>query len=113
MYYAQGIHLAMYDEPLFQDWIEAWSYGPVIPNLYHKYKQFGAEGIHANPKFDSSSIDQHTLDFLDEIYKVFGQFSAIRLMEIAHKDKCWKDAGIGNEITQDAMRVCLKKYIKK
>jgi uncharacterized phage-associated protein len=102
----------MHDKPLFKGKIEAWNYGPVVPTLYHRYKEHEAGGIPANPNFKPSKIDKNTLDYLDEIYKAFGQFSAIRLMEIAHQDKCWKDAGIGKEITAQSMQHSLKKYLK-
>lgn len=112
VYYAQGIHLAMYGKPLFGDRIEAWAYGPVVPDLYHLYKDNGAGGIPADPTFDPSIIEKKTLDFLDEIFVAFGQFSAIRLMEISHSDKCWEEAGQGMEITPSSMEKCLKKYLK-
>ena len=110
LYYAQGLHLVTTDSLLFEETIEAWTYGPVVPSLYHCYKEHGANGIPSSTEFDPLSIDEDTRDFLDEIYEVFGQFSAIRLMEIAHSDKCWED--IGNEITTDSMKECLKKYLK-
>ena len=112
VYYAQGLHVAIYGGPLFSDKIEAWTYGPVIPELYHYYKVHSSNGIRADESFDPSLIDEDTQQFLDEIYEVFGQFSAIRLMNLAHSDQCWINAGIGNEITCDAMGEDLKKYIK-
>jgi uncharacterized phage-associated protein len=30
VYYAQGLHLALNDAPLFKGKIEAWTYGPVV-----------------------------------------------------------------------------------
>jgi uncharacterized phage-associated protein len=33
VYYAQGFHLALYDELLFEETIEAWTHGPVIPEM--------------------------------------------------------------------------------
>jgi len=112
VYYAQGLYIAIYDEPLFVDKIEAWTYGPVIPNLYHYYKDNGSEGIHADASFDHLTIDEDTRIFLDDVYDVFGQFSAIQLMKYTHSDHCWIDAGIGNEITFEAMGRDLKKYLK-
>ena len=35
VYYAQGFHLAISGEPLFDEKIMAWEHGPVIPQLYH------------------------------------------------------------------------------
>lgn len=112
VYYAQGLQLAIHSEPLFGDKIEAWEYGPVVPDLYHRYKKYEAGCIPADPKFKPASIDKDTLDFLDEVFDAFGQFSAIRLMEIAHSDKCWQDAGLGMEISHASMQKCLKKYLK-
>ena len=41
-YYAQGLCSAMRGAPLFVDRIEAWDHGPVVPTLYHEYKQHGS-----------------------------------------------------------------------
>lgn len=39
LYYAKGWYLALYDKPLFNDKIEAWVHGPVVPSIYHAFKQ--------------------------------------------------------------------------
>lgn len=112
LYYAQGLHLVLYGSPLFPESIAAWKYGPVVEELYHFYKEHEVRGIPANPEFDPNTIDKDTRDFLDEIYEVFGQFSAIRLMDIAHKDQCWIDAGLNCEISHSSMKEHLAKYLK-
>ena len=38
LYFAQGIHLAEFGSPLFTNKIYAWEYGPVIKEVYHKFK---------------------------------------------------------------------------
>ena len=48
LYYQQGFHLAYFGTPLFDDDFEAWMYGPVIPSVYEKYKNFGHQGIEPN-----------------------------------------------------------------
>lgn len=112
LYYAQGLYMAIYGKPLFSDKIEAWTYGPVVPKLYHHYKKHNSNGISVDKNFNPSIIIKDTRKFLDEIYEVFGQFSAIRLMNLAHSDQCWIDAGIRNEITYASMGNCLKKYLR-
>jgi len=111
VYYAQGLHLAMYGESLFNEEIEAWQYGPVVPDLYHHFKGHGSKGIPANAKFDPLKIDDKTRDFLDEIYEVFGQFSAVRLMHLAHSDQCYVKTQINCEITKELMQKYLRKYL--
>jgi len=112
MYYAQGMHLVFFNEPLFEDTIKAWAYGPVIPALYHEYKSYEKGGIPPKDEFDPSIIDDETREFLDEIYGAFGQFSAIRLMELSHCDQCWIDAFASDDkvITKEAMKNELRKY---
>ena len=40
-YISEGYSLAIDDERLFGDRIEAWKYGPVIPVLYQRLKKYG------------------------------------------------------------------------
>ncbi len=49
LYYAQGGYLAFHDEPLFPEAIKAWAHGPVVPQVYHEYKQYGAGPIPVEP----------------------------------------------------------------
>ncbi len=41
MYIAQGFSLGLLDVPLFEEDIEAWEEGPVIPIIYYKYRGLG------------------------------------------------------------------------
>lgn len=43
VYIAHGFSLALHDRPLIDtrfDHVEAWKYGPVIPSVYHSFKQY-------------------------------------------------------------------------
>ena len=33
LYYVQGFHIAVFNRPLFNEDIEAWMYGPVVPEI--------------------------------------------------------------------------------
>ena len=111
VYYAQGFHLAIFDTPLFPENIEAWTYGPVIPNLYHEYKDYGQRSIPAPEDFDVSKYDSQTKDLLDEVYNVFGQFSAWKLADMTHQEPPFVMAhkvGQGTSISLESM----KKYFE-
>jgi uncharacterized phage-associated protein len=82
LYYAQGFNLALYDEPLFPESIEAWTHGPVVPEVYHEYKDFGSNAIPIPSNVDFSKYDQQTRELLDEVYSVYGQFSAWKLLSL-------------------------------
>ena len=42
VYISHGWNLALYDRPLVREAVEAWDYGPVIADLYHGVKRWGA-----------------------------------------------------------------------
>ncbi|MBI5892748.1 MAG: SocA family protein [Deltaproteobacteria bacterium] len=91
VYYAQGFHLALYDKPLFEEGIEAWAHGPVAPALYREYKTYEASGIPRPKDIDFSKYDDETREFLNTIYKIFGQYSGWKLREFTHGESPWKD----------------------
>jgi len=91
VYYAQGFHLAMFGRPLFKERIEAWTHGPVVVPLYRKYKVF-ADGPIPRPKdFDVETLDLETRELLDEVYKVYGQYSAWKLRNLSHEDPPYQE----------------------
>jgi len=40
LYYSQGVHLKLFGEPLFDDEIEAWEFGPVVPPVWRAWDSF-------------------------------------------------------------------------
>ncbi|HEX2981988.1 MAG TPA: type II toxin-antitoxin system antitoxin SocA domain-containing protein [Ignavibacteriales bacterium] len=42
LYFAYGWYYAYYDKPLFRDQLKAWQWGPVIEDIYHAFKKYGA-----------------------------------------------------------------------
>lgn len=108
VYYAQGFHLALYDEPLFAEPILAWTHGPVIPDLYHAYKDYGSGPIPKPTDLDFCIFSEQQIELLNEVYAVYGQFSAWKLRNMTHEEDPWKGAEINDKITEKA----LKKYFK-
>src|SRR4051812_38412301 len=48
VYFAHGWYMAFMGDPikpLLDEYVEAWQYGPVIPDLYHAFKSFGSNPI--------------------------------------------------------------------
>ncbi|MAC47020.1 MAG: hypothetical protein CMI12_09215 [Oceanospirillum sp.] len=91
VYYAQGFHLAIFDQPLFEERIEAWTHGPVTPELYQQYKSFGKNPI---PLAGDSGLKQcvfsdNQRELLDEVFEVFGQYSAWKLRDMTHEESPW------------------------
>ncbi len=92
VYYAQGFHLAMFDEPLFKEKIEAWDHGPVVPELYHRFKTYGSGAIEKPREIDFSKYDSQVRELLNEVWSVYGQFSAWKLRNMTHEEAPWQNA---------------------
>jgi uncharacterized phage-associated protein len=104
LYYEQGFHLAVFGTPLFEEEIEAWMYGPVVPAVYEVYKDYGYNGIDPG-KVEEISLSDREQALFDEVYKVYGAFSAIGLMNMTHRESPWANtpAGVGSVISRDKM----------
>jgi uncharacterized phage-associated protein len=115
LYYAQGNHLALDKGVLFPEAIEAWNHGPVVPSVYHKYKGYGSHGLPYPEDFDATKYSEDMQDFLDEVYSVYGQFSAWKLRQMTHEEPPWKEAFENNRgtISTDSMKTFFKTLLVK
>ena len=110
-YFAQAWYLANYGIPLFQNNFEAWVHGPVSPDLYYIYREWGWLPI-SQPKEGGQLSDPKICEFLDLVYKTYGSYSADQLENITHQESPWLNARRGysageycrNIISTDEMR---------
>lgn len=125
LYLIQAYFLSYTDskEPCFQEAIEAWTFGPVVPVAYHEYKQFGSTDI---PKithyiiyndddfwkskvveYNDDIISQNDKDIICKLVDKFAKYSTTSLVNITHRQSPWIDAyqqGYSNTITNEAIR---------
>lgn len=97
MYYAQGLHLAVHNKPLFPEKVMAWQHGPVVSELYRAFKDYGTGPLPKPQDVDFSVYDEETRSLLDEVYSVYGQFSAWKLANMTHEEEPWREAVKCNE----------------
>lgn len=93
LYYAQGQYLARHGRPLFQDEIQAWSHGPVVPSVYHEFKTFGSGDLQLSPDdpFQFTDVDEDTEAFLSRVWNTYGGYAAWRLRNMTHEERPWQD----------------------
>ena len=106
-YYCQGFFLALFDRPLFNENIEAWQHGPVCRDLYQEYKKFGSNRIElASSDFDPEAVlGEEEFGLVEEVYQVFGQFTAWKLRDMTHEEAPWREAFPSeSSITPESMK---------
>lgn len=116
LYFSQGIHLALYDRELFSDDCEAWVHGPVYPEVYHIYKQYGFNPIEDQFNFfEDKDIDltENEKEVLDLVIQSFGIYNGKILEEITHKEEPWINARNGIQSIDYSNEIISKESIKK
>ncbi|MCX67229.1 DUF4065 domain-containing protein [Listeria monocytogenes] len=79
---------------LFEEKFEAWVHGPVIPEIYHKYKDHGYNKISVREEtvtFDNEDIE----DVLKQVMSVYGGYDGNELESITHQEEPWQEAREG------------------
>lgn len=73
-----------YSEILFDNRIEAWVYGPVVPDVYHEKN---IDNYRKEDIFDGKFYIQ---EFINNVLDDVLSTNDFRLVEVSHNDKCWK-----------------------
>jgi uncharacterized phage-associated protein len=112
VYIAHGWMLALYQRPLITDAIEAWKYGPMIPNLYHALKRYGAGSIIEPISRRTEQLDDDERDVIEQVYAQYGHLTGIQLSRMTHQagtpwHETWSDEPnepISNDLIADHYR---------
>jgi uncharacterized phage-associated protein len=103
VYFAHGWSLGIYGDPLIDDEVEAWEYGPVIRSVYDAFKRFGNQPI-TSPAMDggfkafyegktkpiNSQFSKKEKDLLNKVWEIYGKLKGFQLSEITHsEDSPW------------------------
>ncbi|WP_417242282.1 Panacea domain-containing protein [Celeribacter sp.] len=83
IYIAHGWHLEMFKRPLFSNRIEAWKFGPVVPEVYAAFRSQGVNVKRSVP-VANAALDDNQKKLLDEVYSIYGPMDAFRLSDITH-----------------------------
>ncbi|MBO7438633.1 MAG: DUF4065 domain-containing protein [Bacteroidales bacterium] len=107
LYYAQGYHLAALGTLLFEDAIEAWMYGPVVPVCYEHYQKYGSKSLPMLQGKSYGRLDEIDDRLLRQVYNSLVAYSAIGLMQMTHTESPWLDTnpkGHGTIISTTKMK---------
>lgn len=88
LYYVQAWHLAITDEPLFPDAIKAWKDGPVVPQVWHDFKERSTRRA-ANQACEHIDLSQFDSDLIDAVLANYGSMSGKELGALTHAEDPW------------------------
>lgn len=121
LYFVQAAFLVERHEPCFYENIEAWDFGPVVPEVYQEFKMYGSNtipfvrnyidlsnGIWESKRKEYSSDVIYPDDklIINGMIDECSAYSAGQLVEITHNQDPWMKAyvkGWNNVISQDSI----------
>lgn len=107
LYFVQAEFLVETGHPSFFEDIEAWDFGPVVPEVYREYKIFGSSNI---PTFFIGKrvyLRNSEMDLINGIVDECSEYTDSKLVEITHSQKPWIIAyhsGRNRVISNDSIR---------
>lgn len=108
LYFVQAYFLLTKGEPCFAEKLEAWEFGPVVPEAYREYKRYGGGNIPAlYCGRDAESINKEDRKVIESVVDHFADYSATDLKELTQRQKPWLDAYVPDkqkEITLNSIR---------
>ena len=108
LYLIQANFLYEKGVPCFRDDIEAWSFGVVVPNVYHKYKVYGGASIPIIKKLNCPHcIYNKDKVLIDEILDWCKQYSSASLTNLTMNQTPWEETyvkGCNNIISNESIK---------
>lgn len=83
-YIAHGWHLETQNAPLFGNRIQAWQYGPVIPEVYNDFRSQGVAVNRTVATVPQCVFDPQDETLLEQIWNIYGGLSAFQLSDLTH-----------------------------
>lgn len=88
VFYADAWYMALNDgEELIADRFEAWVHGPVARDLYIRFADYRWQPITREVGYPR--LPYQVREHLEEIYNVFGRYSAYELELMTHQEEPW------------------------
>lgn len=87
-YIAHGWYLGFYGKPLFSNEVQAWKYGPVIPDLYYVIKRYGTGAVNIDivSLYAEHTVNKQDSDFLRDIWNTYKDKSGVELSARTHRE---------------------------
>lgn len=97
VYYAHAWFMAFTDKALIKEEIQAWKFGPVIPDIYHEFKEHGNSNITSlatELNFENSKLelitpvvdedDEDVNAIINEVWRAYKELTPIQLSNATH-----------------------------
>lgn len=106
LYFVQAEFLVDTGHPCFYEDIEAWDFGPVVPEVYFKFRIYGSATIPPIKPVHFKISDADRIR-INSIVSACSEYTASQLVEITHNQTPWRKAykkGRNSIISNDSIQ---------
>jgi uncharacterized phage-associated protein len=86
LYLTQAASLAWFDEPAFEDRIEAWMYGPMVRGVAGTYMEFGDQPIEGPVNGDPEALSKRARWVVERVLDEFGDLGGPALAKVTKRE---------------------------
>lgn len=92
IYYCQAWHLAIRDESLFAEPVQAWVHGPVVQSVWNRFRDNDWHAIPTSVRNPASeaALNKSQKELVDEVWQAYGNLSGSQLRYLTHEEEPWK-----------------------
>ncbi len=107
LYFVQAEFLVATGHPCFEETIQAWEYGPVVPEVYREYKIFGSSSIFSEGRGDKFYFIRNAdKEMIEDVVQTCEGYSTVELVDLTHKQDPWLNVHTKpcKDITNDSIK---------
>ncbi len=106
VYIAHGWMLGLHGRPLISEEVQAWQYGPVIPELYNAIRQFKSQPVSQRVRGGEGKLDPQEASIVAQVYEIYGKKSGPALSRLTHQlggpwHRVYRPGSFGDVIPND------------
>ena len=84
VYFGHAWMLALHGQPLIRQPVEAWEYGPQIPDVWQAFRHHGPHPVTEPAPVAEPPLSEAEAHIAAQTYRQFGYLTDIRLSQLAH-----------------------------
>jgi len=89
LYYAEAWTQTLIGKELFSEAIQAWAHGPVVPEVFQEFKQYGWSPLPVPEDQKIPVVCAEAEDILTQIFEAYADLPEKTLEDMTHKDAPW------------------------
>lgn len=89
LYYIQGANLVLNDEPIFDNDIIAWQYGPVVPDVYYSYSNYYSKKITGVFPRRVDNFNENEIAVIEKVVDILINIDIWDIVNETHKQEPW------------------------